>query len=77
MVEATNKVFRTARLLVQQHGREPTPAEIATHMETPLDEVLTVFKLVREPDLMMRPRTMAGRPALCRQERFRPRNHAD
>jgi RNA polymerase primary sigma factor len=49
MVEATNKVFRTARLLVQQHGREPTPAEIATHMESPLDEVLTVFKLVREP----------------------------
>jgi RNA polymerase primary sigma factor len=49
MIEATNKVFRTARLLVQQHGREPSPAEIAAHMEAPLDEVLTVLKLVREP----------------------------
>jgi RNA polymerase primary sigma factor len=49
MIEATNKVFRTARLLVQQHGREPTPAEIAAHMEAPIEEVMTVFKLVREP----------------------------
>src|SRR5205807_7172366 len=37
MVETTNKLSRTARQLVQELGREPTPEEIATKMEVPVD----------------------------------------
>jgi RNA polymerase primary sigma factor len=49
MIEATNMVLRTARLLVQRHGREPTPREIAAQMETSVESVMAVFKLIREP----------------------------
>ncbi len=49
MIEATSQVFRTARLLVQRHGRDPTPTEIAERMEVPVEDVLAVLALVREP----------------------------
>jgi RNA polymerase primary sigma factor len=49
MMEATNKVLRTAHVLAQHLGREPTPREIAVYMEAPLEDVLRVFRLVREP----------------------------
>jgi RNA polymerase primary sigma factor len=49
MVETTNKLVRVARLLVQRLGREPTPEEIAGHMEMPLDKVQRALKIVKEP----------------------------
>ena len=39
MIETINKLIRTARYLVQELGREPTPEEIADRMEFPLDKV--------------------------------------
>ncbi|MBN1627286.1 MAG: RNA polymerase sigma factor RpoD [Deltaproteobacteria bacterium] len=49
MIETINKLIRTSRYLVQEHGREPTPEEIAEKMEFPLDKVRKVLKIAKEP----------------------------
>lgn len=49
MIETINKLIRTSRYLVQEHGREPTPEEIAEKMEFPLDKVKKVLKIAKEP----------------------------
>jgi len=49
MFETTSKLLRVTRLLVQRLGREPTPEEIAGHMEMPLEQVQKVLKIVKEP----------------------------
>ncbi|MEW6185550.1 MAG: RNA polymerase sigma factor RpoD [Thermodesulfobacteriota bacterium] len=49
MIETINKLIRTARYLVQELGREPTPEEIAERMEFPLDKVRKVLKIAKEP----------------------------
>jgi RNA polymerase primary sigma factor len=49
MIETINKLIRTSRYLVQEHGREPTPEEIAVKMEFPLDKVRKVLKIAKEP----------------------------
>ena len=49
MIETINKLIRTSRLLVQQLGREPTPEEIASKMELPVDKVRKVLKIAKEP----------------------------
>ena len=49
MIETINKLIRTQRYLVQEFGREPTPDEIGAKMELPLEKVLKVLKIVKEP----------------------------
>ncbi|HOP46070.1 MAG TPA: RNA polymerase sigma factor RpoD [Desulfobacteraceae bacterium] len=49
MIETINKLIRTSRYLVQEHGREPSPEEIAEKMEFPLDKVRKVLKIAKEP----------------------------
>lgn len=49
MIETINKLIRTSRYLVQELGREPTPEEIASKMEFPLDKVRKVLKIAKEP----------------------------
>src|SRR3989339_496873 len=49
MIETINKMVRTSRYLVQEHGREPTPEEIAEKMEFPLEKVRKVLKIAKEP----------------------------
>ena len=49
MVETINKLMRTARLLVQEMGREPTPEEIGERMDIPVDKVRRVMKIDKEP----------------------------
>jgi RNA polymerase primary sigma factor len=49
MIETINKLIRTSRYLVQEHGREPTPEEIAEKMEFPLEKVRKVLKIAKEP----------------------------
>ena len=49
MVETINKMVRTARYLVQEIGREPTPEEIAARMELTADKVRRVMKIAKEP----------------------------
>jgi len=49
MVETINKLVRTARYLVQEIGREPTPEEIAERMDVSADKVRRVMKIAKEP----------------------------
>lgn len=49
MIETINKILRTAKLLVHEFGREPTPDEIAKALAIPVDKVRKVLKIAKEP----------------------------
>jgi RNA polymerase primary sigma factor len=49
MIEAMKQLMRTARLMVNETGREPTPEELAGKLKIPLEKVLRVLKIDREP----------------------------
>ncbi|HEY5933729.1 MAG TPA: RNA polymerase sigma factor RpoD, partial [Kofleriaceae bacterium] len=49
MVEAMNRVMREHRVFVQETGRQPTEAELATRLALPLDRVQRVVRIVQEP----------------------------
>ena len=49
MVETINKLIRTSRNLLQQLGREPTPEEIAKEMEIPVEKVVEIQKIAKDP----------------------------
>lgn len=49
MIETINKLVRTTRQLVQELGREPTPEEIAERMEIPVEKVIRILKIAKEP----------------------------
>jgi RNA polymerase primary sigma factor len=55
MVEKLNKVVHVERQLVQQLGREPTPAEIAAELETSVREVRDVLRMAQQPISLERP----------------------
>ncbi len=55
MIEAINKVNRVSRQLLQQYGREPTPAEMAKKLDMPVDKVKSVMKASLEPVSLDRP----------------------
>ena len=49
MVETIHKVSRATRELVQELGRDPTLAEIASFLEMPLSKVCDVMKIAQDP----------------------------
>jgi RNA polymerase primary sigma factor len=49
MIETINKLVKISRALVQEHGREPSPEEIAERMRFPLEKVRKVLKIAKEP----------------------------
>ena len=49
MIETINKIVRTQRLLINEIGREPTPEEISTKLNMPLEKVRKVLKIAKEP----------------------------
>lgn len=49
MIEVINKLNRTARILVQHMGREPTLEEVAEKMGMSLDKVQKIFKITKKP----------------------------
>ncbi len=49
MVETINRLIRTQRQLVQTLGREPSPEEVATAMEIPVERVREVMKISMDP----------------------------
>src|SRR5258705_7712387 len=55
MIETINKLIRTSRQLFQDLGREPTPEEIATKMDVPVDKVRKGLKIAHEPILLETP----------------------
>jgi RNA polymerase primary sigma factor len=55
MVEKLNKVVHVERQLVQQLGRDPTPAEIAAELETTVREVRDVLRMAQQPVSLEKP----------------------
>ncbi|MGO9882987.1 MAG: RNA polymerase sigma factor RpoD [Solirubrobacteraceae bacterium] len=55
MVEKLNKVVHVERQLVQQLGREPTPEEIATELDTSVREVRDVLRMAQQPISLEKP----------------------
>lgn len=49
MVETINKLIRVSRQLLQELGREPSPEEIATEMNMPVERVREILKISQEP----------------------------
>lgn len=49
MIETINKLVRTARQMLHEIGREPTPEELAEKLKMPLDKVRKVMKIAKEP----------------------------
>ncbi|MGO9976399.1 MAG: sigma-70 family RNA polymerase sigma factor [Solirubrobacteraceae bacterium] len=55
MVEKLNNVVHVERQLVQQLGRDPTPAEIAAELKTTVREVRDVLRLAQQPISLEKP----------------------
>jgi RNA polymerase primary sigma factor len=55
MVEKLNKVVHVERQLVQQLGREPTPEEIAAHLECSVREVRDILRMSQQPISLEKP----------------------
>jgi RNA polymerase primary sigma factor len=55
MVEKLNRVIHTERQLIQQLGREPTPAEIAAELELPSTEVREILRMAQQPISLEKP----------------------
>jgi RNA polymerase primary sigma factor len=55
MVERLNKVVYAERTLIQQLGREPTPAEIAAELECSTREVREVLRMAQQPVSLEKP----------------------
>jgi RNA polymerase primary sigma factor len=49
MIETINKLVRTNRRFLHDHGREPTPEEMAEQLSMPLEKVKRVLKIAKEP----------------------------
>ncbi len=49
MIETINKLVRTSRTFLHEHGREPTPEEMAERLGMPLEKVRKVMKIAKEP----------------------------
>jgi RNA polymerase primary sigma factor len=55
MAEKLNRVIHTERQLIQQLGREPTPAEIAAELELPSTEVREILRMAQQPISLEKP----------------------
>ena len=49
VVELINRVVRVQRRMLQERGREPTPEEVAAHLDLPPERVGEVLRLAQEP----------------------------
>ena len=49
MIETINKLVRTNRQMLHEIGRDPTPEELATKLQMPLEKVRKVMKIAKEP----------------------------
>ena len=49
MIETINKMMRVSRQIAQEIGREPTPEELAEHLEMPLEKVMQILEVAKEP----------------------------
>src|SRR6185437_10504804 len=55
MVERLNKLLHAERRLIQQLGREPSPAELAEELECSVREVRDVMRITQQPISLEKP----------------------
>ena len=55
MVERLNKLIHAERRLIQQLGREPSPAELADELECTVREVRDVMRITQQPISLEKP----------------------
>jgi RNA polymerase primary sigma factor len=55
MAEKLNRVIHAERQLIQQLGREPTPAEIAAELQLPSIEVREILRMAQQPISLEKP----------------------
>ncbi len=55
MAEKLNKVLHAERHLIQQLGRDPSPAEIATELDYPIAEVREILRMAQQPISLEKP----------------------
>jgi len=49
MIETINKIMRISRQIAQETGREPSPEELAIHLEMPIEKVEQILEVAKEP----------------------------
>lgn len=49
MIETINKIMRVSRQIAQNIGREPTPEELAEHLEMTVEKVEQILEVAKEP----------------------------
>ena len=49
MIETINKMMRVSRRIAQEIGREPTPEELAEHLDMPEEKVRQILEVAKEP----------------------------
>jgi RNA polymerase primary sigma factor len=49
MIEAINKLVRTSRQMFSEIGREPTHEELAKKLAMPLEKVLKLLEIGKQP----------------------------
>lgn len=55
MIETINKLVRTSKKLMQEHGKEPSPEEIAYKMGLPLGKIRGILKIAQHPISLQTP----------------------
>ena len=55
MIESINKINRTARKLMQKHGREPYPEELAEALDLPVEKIKNILSISKEPVSLDKP----------------------
>jgi RNA polymerase primary sigma factor len=55
MIETINKLIRVSKKLVQEYGKEPSPEEIATEMNIPVEKVRGILKISQHPISLQTP----------------------
>ena len=55
MIETLNKVMQIQKQLLQELGHEPTPDEVATEMNFPVERVQAIMKMAQQPISLQSP----------------------
>ena len=55
MIETLNKVMQVQKQLIQELGHEPTPEEVASSMDLPVEKVQSIMKMAQQPISLQSP----------------------
>jgi RNA polymerase primary sigma factor len=55
MIETLNRVMQAQKQLLQELGHEPTPEEVASELDMPLDRVQSIMKMAQQPISLQSP----------------------